>query len=196
MKKELLILLMLVSTAMVMSAEGKQDDVEDLNYGRRPQGGMMRNYEGNNFSPEEFQEQRQEAMTEYIEGLEVVSVSGSLSLINGEMPFIENNGTKTYLMAPWQNVKDLGLENGMAISVEGYEMPGRPMQWDDSEKSVMVTKAIINGEEIEIDHFSDQNGMMGGFDGFGGFGGRGGNGKGGSGRNGGFHGGGMMGRRA
>lgn len=185
MKKELLVLMMIVSSAMILSATGKQDDEQF--YGRGPGAGMMRNSDG--LSPEEFQEQREAARDEYLEGLETATVTGALNLVNGELPFIESDGTTFHIMAPWRNVEELELENGMEVSVEGYLMPGPPLQWDDSEKSIMITKAVINGEEIIIEHPMDGFGMMGGFGGRGGAQGKGGRGGRGS------QGFGMMGRK-
>ena len=185
MKKELLVLLMIVSSAMILSAEGKQDDQAPV-YGRGS--GMMG---GNRFSDtdqEQWLEQREAARAEFLEDLEVVALSGSLVLVNGELPFIESEGTKYTLMAPWYEVSELELENAMEVTVEGYEMPRKFLQWDDSEKSIMVTKAIINGEEIVIEHPMDGERMMGGFGGH--------RGPGGPGRKGGPQGGGIMGRRS
>lgn len=172
MKKELLILLMIVSTAMILSAEGQQDDADELFYGRGYRGGMMGNYPAADFDREEFFEQQQAARDEYLEDLEILAISGKLSLVNGELPTIESDGVQYYVMAPWVQIEDLNLEDGMDISVEGYEMPGPPMQWDNTEKSIMVTKAVINGEEIDVDHTYGEYGMMGSF-GRGGFGGPG-----------------------
>ncbi len=185
MKKELLVLLMIVSSALILSAEGKQDDTDGQFYGRGH--GMMDGYRSDGADKEEWLEQREAARNEYLEGLETISLTGALTLVNGEMPTIESEATKYYIMAPWFAASDLELTNGMVVTVEGYEMPRRPMQWDDSEKSIMVTKAVINGEEFEIDHDAAGYGMMGGY------GGR--CGAGGPGRNGGPQGGGMMGKR-
>jgi hypothetical protein len=195
MKKELMVLLMIVSSAMILSAEGKQDEDTQL-YGRGQGPGMMggnsrdaRSYDSTD--QEEWFEQREAARDEFLADLDVITVSGALTLVNGELPFIESDSTKVYIMAPWYDLGELKLENGMEVSVEGYEMPRRPLQWDDSEKSIMVTKAVINGEEIVVEHPMDGNRMMGGF------GGRGGApGKGGFGGHGNFQGGGMMGRRS
>jgi len=179
MKKELLVLLMIVSSAMILSAEGKQDDEQFL--GRGPRQGMMGGNRNSDADREERFEQREAAREEYLADLEVITVSGSLTLVNGELPYIESEGSKITIMAPWYDLGNLELENGMDVTVEGYQMPDRPLQWDDSEKSMMVTKAVINGEEIVVEHPMDGNGMMGG---------RGG--AGGPGRKGGFQGGGMM----
>ena len=182
MKKELLILLLIVSSAILLSAEGKQDDNDSQFYGRGPGQGMMRDFDNRDVDRDDFREQRQTERDEYLQGLETISLTGPLTLINGEMPSIDNQGTKYTIMAPWYDLQNLELENGMVVTVEGYEMPGPPMQWDDSEKSIMVTKAVINGKEFEVDHSAYGSGMMGG-PGRGGFAGPGRNG-------------GMMGRRS
>jgi len=139
MKKELLVLLMIVSSVLLLTAEGKQDDDVQF-YGRGP--GMMGGYR---FSDDEDD-------STYLDSLEMITVSGSLSLINGELPFIESEGTKYTIRAPWAYMDELELANGMAVTVEGYLMPGPSLQWDDSEKNLMAIKAVVNGEEIEIDH--------------------------------------------
>lgn len=178
MKKELLILLMIVSSAVILTAGGKQDNDDGRFYGRGQGRGMTGGNRINDADRDEWFEQRQEDREKYLADLEVISVTGALTLVNGELPFIESEGSKVYIMAPWYELGDLELENGMEVTVEGYEMPARPLQWDDSEKSLMVTKAVINGEEIVVEHHMDGNAMRGG--------------RGGSGRRGGFQGGGMM----
>jgi len=184
MKKELLVLLMIVSSAMLLTAEGKQDDDVQF-YGRGP--GMMGGYRFSDEETDRWFEERQAAREEYLESLETITVSGSLSLINGELPYIESEGTKYTIRAPWAYLNEIDLTNGMNVTVEGYLMPGPPLQWDDSEKSLMAVKAVINGEEIEIDHLMNGYaqcgiGPMGGRGGFngprGGRGSRGGAGAG------------------
>ncbi len=179
MKKELLVLLMLVSSAMILSAEGQQDE-DTQTYGRGQ--GMMRDDRsgGGRFSEtdqDEWFEQREAEREEYLETLEVISVTGSLNLVNGELPYVESDGSRVSFMAPWRDLGDLELENGMEVTVEGYQMPMRNLQWDDSQITVMVTKAVINGEEIVVEHLMDGKGSrMGGFGGHGGSGSRGGRG--------------------
>ncbi|MDA3811078.1 MAG: hypothetical protein PF518_12215 [Spirochaetaceae bacterium] len=164
MKKELLILLVIVSSAMILSAEGKQDDTDTQIYGRGPGQGMMRDFDNRVLDRDEFREERQAEMDEYLEGLETISLTGPLMLVNGELPSIDSDGTKFTIMAPWYDLENLELKNGMVVTVEGYEMPGPPMQWDDSVKSIMVIKAVINGKEFEVDHnaYGSGFGMMGG----------------------------------
>ncbi len=172
-----MVLLMFTSTAMILSANGIHDDADEQFYGRGQQGsGMMQQNYVDDATREEWFEQREAERAEYLETLEVITVSGSLKLVNGEMPYLENDGIKYTFRAPWQQFQTLELEDGMNVTVEGYEMPVRAMLWDGSEKSIMVTKAIINGKEIVVDH---EPGMYG----QGCFGQRGG--RGGS-RNGGF----------
>jgi hypothetical protein len=179
MKKELMILLMITSTVMIVSAKGKPDEADETFYGRGSQGnGMMRQSDADDTTREEWLEQREAERAEYLETLEVVSVSGSLQLVNGELPFIENDGVKYTFRAPWQQFQELDLENGMNVTVEGYEMPVRAMIWDGSEKSIMVTKAIVKGEEIIVEHEPGKSGH-------GGFGSRGGRGRNGGSRDGG-----------
>ncbi|MDA3812521.1 MAG: hypothetical protein PF518_19560 [Spirochaetaceae bacterium] len=168
MKKEMMILLVIVSSVMILSASGKQDDSENQFFGRGAGRGAS------DADRETFFEQS-------LADLELISITGSLKLVNGELPTIDSNGTTYQIMAPWTQVQDLELTNEMNVSLEGYEMPGRPLQWDSAEKSLIVTKALINGEEIVIDHEPGTYGMMG----------AGGPGKGGAAGNGG-----MMGRRS
>lgn len=172
MKKEMLAVLMLAGTALLLSAEGKQDQDVQF-YGRGS--GMMGGYR--------MSEEGIAARTDYLESLETVSITGPLSLVNGELPSIEQNGSVYTIMAPWYDLADLNLKDGMTVTVEGYKMPARPLVWDDSEIVVMATKAVIDGKEIAVEHPMDGAGYMGGFGGRGGFNGpRGGRG-------------GMMGRR-
>lgn len=163
MKKELIVFMVIVSTAVILSASGKQDNVEDQTFVQGNQGQRMMNHsadysEDRSSTREGRREDRQADRDEYLESLELVTVSGELSLVNGELPYIDMDGVKYSFMAPWQQVQDLELVNGMDVSVEGYEMPSRPLMWDGSEKSIMVTKAVINGEEIVIDHDSRMGG--------------------------------------
>lgn len=183
MKKTALVLLLVAGTAAALSASGKQDEDAQF-YGRGP--GMMG---GSRFSEEEYaewREQREAERAEYLETLETISITGTLTLVNGELPVVENDGTAYTIMAPWHGLGDLQLENGMTVSVEGYKMPARALQWDDSEVVLMATKAVVNGEEIVIEHPMDGEGFRGGFGGP--MGGRGSRGSRGGGR------GGMMGR--
>ncbi len=138
MKKELVILFLLIGSVSLLTAGGQKDGDEQFR-GRGNRGGIMQ---------------------DLIENEDPVTVSGTLTLINGEMPSIESNGVKYYVMAPIQYVEDLNLENGMEITVEGFEMPYPRMQWDGSEKSIMVIKAVIDGKEIEIEHPADGSGCM------------------------------------
>ncbi|MBB6481668.1 hypothetical protein [Spirochaeta isovalerica] len=169
MKKEFLVLLMIAGSVMFLSAEGKQDNDDVQYYGRGP--GMMGGYRYSDEDAAKWIEDRDAARQEYFDSLDTVSVTGALSLVNGELPYIESEGTKYTVMAPWAYLDDLELTDGMNVSLEGYLMPGPPLQWDDAEQTLMVTKAVINGEEIEIDHPMDGSAYGGPMAGRGGFGG-------------------------
>lgn len=179
MKKELLVLLMVVSSALILSAEGQQDE-DTQAYGRGQ--GMSRDNRnsGGRFSDADRDgrfEERQEERVEYLESLKVISLTGNLVLNNGELPYMESEGSKVSFMAPWRDLGDLELVNGMNLTVEGYQMPMRNLQWDDSEITVMVTKAVIDGKDIVVEHPMDgESRMMGGFGGRRGSGSRGGKG--------------------
>lgn len=91
-------------------------------------------------------------MEEFLENAEKFTGSGKLVLENGQMPLVEVDGTIYTLCAPWYELRELNLKDGMDVVFEGYEMPGKPMIWDNSEKSIMLTKIIINGIETEIEN--------------------------------------------
>lgn len=156
MKKELLVLLMVVSSALILSAEGKQDE-DSQNYGRG-QGSMGEGRSGVGRFGEMDQEDRIAEREAFLDSLEVVSVSGALVLVNGELPYIESEGSRISFMASWRDLGDIELVNGMDITVEGYQMPMRNLQWDDSDITVMVTKAVIDGEDIVVEHQMDGHG--------------------------------------
>lgn len=189
MKKELLVLSMVIGMTAALTASGQQEEDTQFNgwgpgRGQGKQDGMRREFSMDEKAIEEMRAQRQAEFEEWLADQDVVSVTGSLTLVNGELPYVETDGIKYSFMAPWRNLGDLELTDGMEVSVEGYEMPGPRLQWDESEKHVMVTKAVINGDEVEIEHPADGSGFRGGFGGGDGRGGRGG-------KNGG-----MMGRRS
>ncbi len=148
MRKELAILVLVISSTAILSASGrKDDDGQHLKRGRHHDK-MMDSEKYCEFTEEEM-------MMEFFEDAETVSVNGTLTLINGERAAINSDGVKYYIMAPWEQLQKLDLVDGTEVSVEGYEMPYPPFQWDGNEKSIMVTTIVINGEETEIDHFDE-----------------------------------------
>lgn len=158
MKRNLFVVFMLAGSVLLLSASGKKDDDNQF-YGRGP--GMMGGYGYSAEDSAKLQEQREADRQAYLDTLETVSVTGSLSLVDGQLPVIEQNGSQYVIMAPWNDLAELNLKDGMTITVEGYKMPGRPLQWDDKDIYVMATKAVIDGKDYEVDHDMNGYGMMG-----------------------------------
>lgn len=146
---------MVVGLAAALAANGQQDSTNQF-YGRGYGNSPMAGQNGDSRVSEE----------------EPISIKGKLTLEDGKLPYIENNGVQYILMVPGNDYSGLDIKDGMTISVEGIEMPGygRAIQWSDSEKALMVTSAVINGEEITIDHPLDGSGFRSGM--AGNFGGR------------------------
>lgn len=159
MKRELLILTMAAGMVAALSASGKDDDQTDF-YGRGPAMGRGYNYDSE--AVQNFRDDRQAEMDQWIDDQETVSLTGKLTLVNGEMPAVESDGVTYTIMAPWYDLGDVELADGMEVTVEGIEMPGAPLRWDSNEKALMLTKALVNGKEIVIDHPADGAGFRGG----------------------------------
>ncbi|MBN2658612.1 MAG: hypothetical protein JXR86_16265 [Spirochaetales bacterium] len=163
MKKELLVLTVAIGMAAALSANGQQDENSEF-FGRG--NGMGRGYNYDADAVQQFQDERQAdrqaEIDAWIEDQELVTVKGTLHLVNGELPYIEENGEKYVISAPLADLENIDLTDGMTVTVEGYEAPGPGLRWDDSETVLMLTKAVVNGEEIVIDHVADGSGYRGG----------------------------------
>jgi len=199
MKKELLVLTVVFAAAAALSANGKQDE-EIQSFGRGNGMGRGFNYDADTVGQfrADRQAERQAEIESWMDDQETVTVSGTLHLAEGEFPYIEQDGVKIALSAPRQDLEEIEVTDGMTLTVEGFEAPGPGLRWEEMDKVLMVTKAIVNGEEITIEHNADGSGFRGGVEmAYGRQGGRG------SGRNqgrpsrgkGGPSAGGMMGRR-
>ncbi len=153
MSRKILLLLVLVGSMVILTAQGHRKNDNDGRDGRD---------EG----------RHEERIEKILEEGDIITLKGSLILENGEMPILESKGIKYHIMAPVNQLMELKLTNGMKITVSGVQMPYPPMQWDGKESSIFVTEIEIKGKSFEIDH-NDR-------DGFCGFGPRGGerNGKG------------------
>jgi len=97
-------------------------------------------------------------MEDLLENAEVITITGKLKLVNGEMAKIVSDGVTYTIMAPWDQLVKLELKDGMTVTLEGAEIQ-QPMQWDEKERSLMITKITINGETTEIDHSAKPEGM-------------------------------------
>lgn len=166
MKKELLIAAMTIGLVVALSANGQQDD-ETQSFGRGQS--MGRGYNNDREEVQQFRDdrlaERQKEMESWIEDQELISLEGTLNLVNGELPYIEADGVKYALAAPWYDLREVELTEGMTVSVEGYESADPGLRWNDSENTLMLTKILIDGEEIEIDHIADGSGFQGGMSG-------------------------------
>lgn len=151
--------------AAALSANGQQDEASDF-FGRGRANGSGRGFNYDAAEAEQFQAdrqaERQAEIDSWIEDQEPVTVEGTLHLVNGELPYVEQNGEKFVISAPWADLEDISLTDGMTVTVEGFEAPGAGYRWDDSEKVLMLTKATVNGEEITIEHSADGSGYRGG----------------------------------
>ncbi len=66
---------------------------------------------------------------------QTVEVSGTVRVEQGKIPVLGSGGQVYVLMYPWFREKDLKLENGMQVTVEGY-----------------VTDSVITGDTNKIMH--------------------------------------------
>jgi len=137
MKKKILVLLVLVSTAAILSADtwGRKDSDKRNNGCER--------------------------MNDFLEDSTIVTVSGTLQLVNGELAKLVSGKVTYTIMAPIDQLIELEIKDGMKVTLEGVERI-TPMVWDGSEKIFIVTKITINGKTTEIDHNGRGFGMMGG----------------------------------
>ena len=131
MKSRLLVILMLLfSTTLLMADRGKG--------------------KGNGYRNE--MQRKAHRNQELLEKGEKITLDGKITLVNGEMPKMKDGDVTYRLMAPVNQLMEIKLKDGMLLTVEGVEMNYPPMQWDGKEKSILVTKIIINGEEFVIEH--------------------------------------------
>ncbi len=145
MKKGLTILVLVVGSAAMLSAFSRGNGRDDR-FDRDDRRGMM-------------YEERGGRMEELLDDEPRVTVTGKLKLVNGELPVLTSGTTSYTLMAPYNQLIDLGVKDGQTVTLEGVEF-NAPMMWDGKEKSFVVEKITIAGKTTEIDH-DDFGGMMG-----------------------------------
>jgi hypothetical protein len=88
--------------------------------------------------------------------LEEVTLTGKVYFQGLDFPVLKTAEGEYDLMVPRYYTYDVEIEEGQTITVEGFLGPdeapmGRFSRSEDGEPHVMVTKAIIGGEEFEID---------------------------------------------
>lgn len=153
MKKELLIMTMAIGMVAALTANGQQDE-ESRSTGRGY--AVERGIEGQEREGAQFQGRGQRDANQ-----EVITVEGILSLADGVHPYIEQDGITYAVAIGHYNIDDLNLTDGMTVSVEGFEVSQRGYYMDDTEKALMVTSAVIDGEEIEFTQNTGARGMKG-----------------------------------
>ncbi|UCF96990.1 MAG: hypothetical protein JSV89_17705 [Spirochaetaceae bacterium] len=93
---------------------------------------------------------------------ETVTVTGQLYFENRMHPELKS-GTKEYeLLVPHFYAYELDLQDGQTITVEGYTVEGMPCyeEEDDEEIHIWVTKAVIDGEEYDLERGGFRGGHM------------------------------------
>lgn len=89
---------------------------------------------------------------------DLVKVTGQVYYENLIHPELKDGSTVYNLMVPRMYLYSVELDEGKTVTVEGYltdEFPGRSPWVDDDDvdgQFIAVTKAVIDGEEYELDH--------------------------------------------
>ena len=94
---------------------------------------------------------------------ETITVTGVVSFKDWPNPEITSRGTTYELMVPRFAMLDIDIEAGDEVTIEGILVDQRV---EDEEPMLMVTKALIDGEEYEVPFaggmgHSDGRGRMG-----------------------------------
>lgn len=94
---------------------------------------------------------------------EKITVTGQLYFRNLMHPELKSGGKEYELLVPRFYVYDLDLQEGTTVTVEGYEVTGMPYFEQESEDEVhlWVTKAVVNGQEYDLERYG-MGGWMGG----------------------------------
>jgi hypothetical protein len=95
---------------------------------------------------------------------ETITVTGRLFFENRMHPELKSGAEEYELLVPHFYAYELDLEEGQTITVEGYTTEGMPCYGLEDEEHeevhIWVTKAIIDGEEYDLEH-GPRWGMMG-----------------------------------
>ena len=84
---------------------------------------------------------------------ETITVTGQVYFNNRIHPELKSDGEVYELLVPRFYVYDLDLEEGQTVTVEGYTVEGMPgrMDGEGGELHIWVTKAVIDGQEYELE---------------------------------------------
>jgi hypothetical protein len=99
---------------------------------------------------------------------ETITVTGQLYFENRMHPELKSGADEYELLVPRFRAYELDLEDGQTVTVEGYAVEGMPCYgWEDEEHDelhIWVTKAVIDGEEYDLEggpRMDPRWGMMG-----------------------------------
>ncbi len=89
---------------------------------------------------------------------DLLNLSGTLILEPGELPALQAAGKRYELMYPLFLDDDIEMTDGKSVTVEGFLVPGP--RWEEEEDALFlkVTKAVIDGEEYELEPFAGRYG--------------------------------------
>jgi hypothetical protein len=84
---------------------------------------------------------------------ETITITGQLYFNNRIHPELKSDGEVYELLVPRFYVYDLDLEEGQTVTVEGYTVKGMPYgkAEEEGELHIWVTKAVIDGQEYELE---------------------------------------------
>lgn len=77
-------------------------------------------------------------------------VTGKLSLEDWH-PVLKTDTEEYALMVPGRYRYDIDVKQGDTVKAEGYLVENAPWCRDENEKALLVTKAVVNGKEYQID---------------------------------------------
>jgi hypothetical protein len=94
---------------------------------------------------------------------ETITVTGELYFENRMHPELKSGSEEYELLVPHFYAYELDLKDGQTVTVEGYTVAGMPCYEDEEEEEVhiWVTKAIIDGEEYDLEADGFRGGRMG-----------------------------------
>jgi RNase P/RNase MRP subunit p29 len=93
---------------------------------------------------------------------ETITVTGQLYFEDRMHPELKSGAEEYELLVPRFYAYELELEEGQTVTIEGYTLEGMPCCREEEEQEIhiLVTKAIIDGQEYNLED-DPRWGMMG-----------------------------------
>ena len=151
--KKIIVLAVLLAAAggSILFAEGSQEQDQEQYYGRGPGAGPG----FSDMGPSRGGRGTGQYADERWEGFnadDVISVTGTLVLVDNFHPALQTGDGVYELMYPRFFDDEIDLEEGETVTVEGFLVPGPRWEEENEEELYLhVTKAIIDGEEYILD---------------------------------------------